>query len=81
MNWYLYIIECSDESLYTGITKDLERRVSEHNAKNGAKYVKGKLPVKLVYSELYNSHEEALKREIEIKRLNRTKKLELISGD
>ncbi len=81
MNWYLYIIECSDESLYTGITKDLERRVSEHNAKNGAKYVKGKLPVKLVYSELYNSHAEALKREIEIKRLNRAEKLKLISGD
>lgn len=75
---YVYIVKCSDESLYTGITDDLKRRVNEHNSKRGAKSLKGKLPVILVYQEEYKTKSEALKREYEIKTWKREKKLELI---
>ena len=75
---YVYIVKCSDESLYTGITDDLKRRVNEHNNKRGAKSLKGKLPVILVYQEEYKTKSEALKREYEIKTWKREKKLELI---
>ena len=78
MNWYLYIVECSDRSLYTGITINVERRISEHNSKIGAKSVRGKLPVKLVYKELYNSQTEAAARERQIKTWHRKYKLKLI---
>ncbi len=75
---YVYIVKCSDESLYTGITDNTERRVNEHNSKRGAKSLKGKLPVVLVYQEAYETKSEALKREYEIKTWKREKKLELI---
>ncbi len=78
-DWYLYIVECSDKSLYTGITKDIERRVKEHNFSNrGAKSIKFKRPVCLVYSELYNNHSDAARRELEIKSWRRERKLKLI---
>ena len=76
--WFVYIIECQDSSLYTGITNNLEKRVKAHNDKKGAKAVKGKLPVKLVYRESYNEKKLALSRESEIKSLKRKEKLELI---
>lgn len=79
MNWNVYIVRCSDGSLYTGITTDLTRRVSEHNNKTGAKALKGKLPVKIVYSEFFPDRSSASMRESEIKQLSRKEKLELIN--
>lgn len=79
--WYLYMLRCSDGSLYTGITKDIDRRVKEHNGgKIGAKAIKGKLPAELVYSEEYPNMTEAARREREIKGWTRVKKLLLIGG-
>jgi len=80
MIWHLYIVKCSDDSFYTGITTDLKRRVGEHNNKLGAKSLRGKLPVSLIYFEKYSSHKKAAKREREIKGWRREKKIELISG-
>ena len=79
MPWFLYIIQCRDESLYTGITTDISRRIKEHNAKKGAFYTKNKTPVKLVYQQAMANQSEARKRESSIKRLTRKEKLELIS--
>ena len=80
MKWFVYIVECQDNSLYTGITDNIDKRVWTHNNKKGAKSLKGKLPVKLVYQEIYNNQKEAAKREREIKGWRREKKLELIEG-
>ena len=79
MPWSLYIIQCSDESLYTGITTDISRRLKEHNAKKGAFYTQNKTPVKLVYQEAMANQSEARKREARIKKLPRPKKLALIA--
>jgi len=79
MAWFLYIIQCRDESLYTGITTDISRRLGEHNAKKGAFYTKNKTPVKLVYQEAMANQSEARKREAAIKSLTREQKLDLIS--
>jgi len=76
--WFVYIVECQDSSLYTGITNNLKKRVKAHNHKKGAKAVKGKLPVKLVYQEYYNEKQVALSRESKIKSLKREEKLKLI---
>ncbi|MDD2688947.1 MAG: GIY-YIG nuclease family protein [Candidatus Omnitrophica bacterium] len=78
MPWCLYIVRCSDTSLYTGITTDISRRLKEHNSKKGAFYTKNKIPVGLVYREPMTSQSEARKREAEIKKLTRKQKLELI---
>lgn len=78
MFWYLYIAKCRDESLYTGITTDIPRRIKEHNAKKGAFYTKNKLPVELVYQEIMANQSEARKREAAIKKLTRKDKLKLI---
>jgi len=78
MPWYLYVVKCSDQTLYTGITTDIPRRVKEHNTKKGAFYTQNKTPVKLVYREDLPSRSAALRREAEIKRLTRKEKLELI---
>ena len=78
MNWYVYILECKDGSLYTGITVDLKRREKQHNLGIGAKSLLGKRPVKIIYTSLYNSRSEALKREHEIKGWRKEKKLALI---
>lgn len=78
MDWFVYIIECNDHSYYTGITNKLEKRILQHNNNQGAKYVKGKLPVKLIYKEVFNNKIDALKREFEIKSWNKLKKIELI---
>ncbi len=80
MNWHVYIVKCSDESLYTGITTDINRRVLEHNTSNrGAKSLRGKRPVSLVYSELYTNQSEARKREAAIKKWKKEYKLKLIA--
>jgi len=77
--WYVYIVKCSDNSLYTGITVDLERRVEEHNtSKKGAKYTSSRRPVHLVYSETQQDRSSASKRESAIKKLSRSEKLTLL---
>ena len=79
MLFYVYILECSDKSLYCGYTNNLEKRLLDHNyAKSGAKYTKARRPVKLLYSESFENKSEALKRELEIKKLTRVEKLKLI---
>lgn len=78
--WYTYIVRCSDNSLYTGVTTDLERRVDEHNTSDkGAKYTKTRRPVKLVYEETHTDRSSSCKRESEIKKLSRTDKLKIIN--
>ena len=80
MSYTVYILKCSDESLYVGSTNDLERRVKEHNSsKNGAHYTKIRRPVILVHAELYSSFRKARAREAAIKRLNRDNKLKLFT--
>ena len=80
MKVFVYIVRCSDGSLYTGVAKDLKKRIWQHNnSKLGAKATKGKRPVNLVYSEKCNTLSEALKRESEIKSWRREKKLKLIN--
>ncbi len=79
MSYFVYILECSDGSLYTGITKDIAKRLDEHNSKDtGAKYTKARRPVKLVYQESSHDRSSASKREYEIKKFTRLKKLALI---
>ena len=78
MACYTYMVECSDKSLYTGWTNDLERRIRTHNAKIGAKYTKSRTPVRLVYYEIFATKQEAMRREYEIKRCTRKEKLALL---
>ena len=80
--YYVYIVECVDRTLYTGIATELERRVSEHNGSDkGAKYTRARRPVKLVYSEKHIDRSSASKREYEIKKkMSRTQKLKLIGS-
>ena len=81
MSYFVYILECSDCSLYTGITTDVVKRLNEHNTSSkGAKYTKARRPVKLVYSEPSEDRSTASKREYAIKKLTRTKKIQLIQG-
>ncbi len=81
MSYFVYILECSDKSLYTGITTDITKRLNEHNnSSKGAKYTKARRPVKLVYQEPSLNRSTASKREYEIKKFTRLKKLKLISG-
>lgn len=74
---YIYIVECQDKTLYTGYTTDLDKRIKTHNAKKGAKYTRGRTPVVLKYYEEFNSKADATKRESQIKKLRRAKKLRL----
>ena len=77
---YTYIVKCSDGSLYTGWTNNLEKRIKDHNAGRGAKYTKARRPVVLVYKEELPTKQEAMKREWEIKRLSRKEKLSMIEN-
>lgn len=78
--WFVYIVRCSDNSLYTGVTTDLQRRVAEHNGKNkSARYTRVRQPIHLVYSETAANRADACKREARIKSLSRSAKLALIS--
>jgi len=81
MKWFVYIVKCQDGSLYTGVTTDIKRRISEHNSddKKGAKSLRGKRPVHLVYTEAFQTQTEACKREIAIKNWKRKYKLKLIN--
>lgn len=75
---YTYIVRCKDDTLYCGWTNDLERRMATHNAGKGAKYTRSRHPVELVYYETFETKEEAMRREYEIKQLTRKQKVELI---
>ena len=78
MGWYVYILRCSDDSLYTGVTNNLDSRLAAHKAGKGAKYTASRLPVTMVYNESATSRNAALRRELQIKRLTRQQKLALI---
>ena len=77
---YTYIIKCKDNSLYTGWTNNLEKRIEAHNTGKGAKYTKARLPVELVYYEEFETKEDAMRREYAIKKMTRKEKEKLI-GD
>ncbi len=77
----VYVIECSDGSFYTGYTTDVERRVAEHDAGEGAKYTRGRTPVELRHVERFESKSAAMRREYEIKQLRREQKEALLDGD
>ena len=79
MNWVVYVLECADKSLYTGITTNLERRLAEHAAGKGAKYTRGRGPFRLVYSETCAGRAEATRREAAIKLMAKAKKRLLFS--
>lgn len=76
--WYVYIIKCSDDSYYTGITTDVERRLNEHNSGTGAKYTKGRAPVELEEFKEFDNRSDASREEARIKKLTRSKKEHLI---
>lgn len=79
-SWFVYMIEASDHSIYTGITTDVERRLHEHcQGKIGAKYFRGREPVRIAYQEGGHDRGSACRREAELKRLTREQKLDLIS--
>jgi putative endonuclease len=81
LHYFLYILRCSDDTLYTGITTDIQRRLEEHNSSaKGAKYTRSRRPVALVYTEEFEDRSSASKREYIIKRLSRAKKLALINA-
>ena len=81
MSYFVYILECNDGSLYTGITTNIEKRLEEHNTSTkGAKYTKARRPVKLVYQEASENRSTASKREYAIKKLSRLKKIQLIQS-
>jgi predicted GIY-YIG superfamily endonuclease len=77
--WYLYIVQCSDGTLYTGITNSLSRRLSEHNNGTASRYTRSRLPVKLVYREPCRNKSSALRKEYKIKLLSRKEKEEYIN--
>ncbi len=76
--WFVYILECRDGSLYTGIAINVDERVKKHNCGQGAKYTSGRGPVKLAFSERFGTHKDAARREAEIKKWNRKEKLQFI---
>ncbi|MFA5072850.1 MAG: GIY-YIG nuclease family protein [Nitrospirota bacterium] len=77
-HWYLYILQCRDQTFYTGITTDPDRRVCQHNAGTGSRYTRSRLPIRMIFCESCKNKSEALKKEYAIKRLNRSKKEEYI---
>lgn len=80
--WYVYLLECADRTLYTGITTDLQRREHEHNEGKikGARYTRARRPVRVIYSEQASNRSEASQREAQIKKLTRKQKQQLISS-
>ena len=78
MKFFVYLLECRDGTFYCGYTKDLEKRLEQHNSGRGGKYTQRKMPVKLIYSEQFETQKEAMRRELKIKKLSRKEKFELI---
>jgi putative endonuclease len=80
--YYLYILECADKTLYTGITTDLKRRIEEHNGtKKGAKYTSARRPVRVVYTRKFKNRSNASREEARIKKLKKSEKVELIKNN
>jgi len=77
---FVYVLQCSDGTLYTGYTTDVDRRLRQHNAGKGARYTRSRTPVKLALKERYLRRGDALKRELQIKRMSRSSKLLLCAG-
>jgi len=77
---FVYVLECADGTYYTGYTTDLERRVAEHDAGEGAKYTRGRTPVELVHAERFDSRSAAMSREHDLKQLSRAEKEALVAG-
>jgi predicted GIY-YIG superfamily endonuclease len=77
--WVLYILKCRDNTLYTGITNDVSRRVEQHNHGTASRYTRSRLPVKLIFSEPCRNRSQALKKEYGVKQLSRKEKIEYIS--
>jgi len=77
MIWYVYLLVCQDKSIYTGITTNLERRFKQHNSGRASKYTRSRLPVEMVYSEKHASRTDALKKEAQVKKLSRQRKIDL----
>ena len=77
MTWVCYLLKCDDDTLYCGITNDLDKRIAAHNAGKGAKYTRSRTPVELVYSEVCEDRSSASKREMQIKKLSRAAKLQM----
>jgi len=78
--WFIYLLRLRDNSIYTGITKDIERRLEQHRNGSGSKYVRSRLPCQLVYKEQVGNKSKALKREAEIKGWSKERKEELIEN-
>ncbi|MFH1391166.1 MAG: GIY-YIG nuclease family protein [Candidatus Diapherotrites archaeon] len=78
MPYFVYLVECRDNSFYCGYTSDLEKRIKAHNEDKGAKYTKRRRPVRLVYSEEFETKSEAMKRELKIKSYSRKMKEDLV---
>ena len=78
LKWFVYILNCADGTLYTGITNDLDRRIKAHNAGTASKYTRVRRPVSIVYSEEVETKGDALRRELQIKRLTRSGKMAII---
>lgn len=78
--WFVYLLRCKDDTLYCGITDDVQRRLEMHRSGKGAKYTRGRGPLELIYTEELSSRSDALKREAFIKQLSRKEKLTLIEA-
>ncbi|MGE5328699.1 MAG: GIY-YIG nuclease family protein [Deltaproteobacteria bacterium] len=78
---YVYILKCKDETLYTGYTNNLEKRLKVHNEGKGAKYTRARLPVELLYFEEYETKSEAMKREREIKKMKKSEKIKKLLSE
>ena len=77
--WHLYLVRCADDTIYTGISSDVQSRIDKHNSGRGAKYTQARLPVRLIYSESQPNRISAMKREIEVKKWGRKRKENLAS--
>jgi Predicted endonuclease containing a URI domain len=80
IQWSVYILQCDDTTLYTGISNNVSKRIAHHQAGNGSRYTRGRLPVRLLYKETCDDKGSALKREYAIKRLTREEKIKLLKG-
>ena len=80
MIWFVYMLRCKDNSIYTGITNNLDNRIDAHMSGNGSKYLRGRLPVELIYKEDFLNRSTASKREIEVKKLKKKEKELLIKS-
>lgn len=77
--WYLYIAECRDKTLYVGISQDVDRRIKKHNTTNKCRYTRFRKPLKLIYKEVCSNYNAVRKREFQVKKFSRKKKLALLS--